>query len=912
MALGWSEIRSRATTFAFEWKNQGYEKGQSQTFWIEFFEVFGISQKRVAVFEKKVKKIDGKDGYIDLLWKGVLLIEQKSRGKNLERAYRQAAEYFPGLADDELPGHILVSDFERFKLYDLLDNTEIDFALVDLPSKVELFGFMIGFAFRVPGESEKVSVAAAERMAKLHDLLKGIGYSGRELEQYLARLLFCLFADDTGIFEKKSFHDFIAATKQDGSDLAPSLDDLFYRLNVPEEKRLKIGDRQSGFPYVNGGLFAGRLPPAAFDAGMRKILLNCCAFDWGHISPSIFGSMFQAAMSGEKRHELGAHYTEESNIQKIVGPLFMDGLNAEFEAVKTNKNRLQIFHDKISGLKFMDPACGTGNFLIVAYRELRRLETKVLEALYAIESSGGSTIQMVLDAKERAKVNVDQFYGIEIDELACEIARLGMWLMDHQCNLELSNALGMYYVRLPLAHSATIVCGNALRMDWEGIVPKRKLGYILGNPPFVGARNMTTEQKDDISGVFGGSFKGVGNLDYVTAWYKKAAGYIQGEPIKCAFVSTNSITQGEQVALLWKPLFEAHGIKIDFAYRTFQWTSAARGKAAVHCVIVGFSHGSAKTKKTIFDGEVETEAANINPYLFDAPNVFIESRSRPICDVPEIGIGNKPIDGGNYLFTEEEKNEFVKKEPQAEKWFRKWIGSDEFINRYFRYCLWLGDCPPDELRKMPESMKRIEAVRQFRLNSTSEGTRKLAESPRRFHVENMPKSNYIVIPKVSSEKRKYVPIGFLTPETLASDLVFLIPNATLYHFGILTSNVHMAWVRAVCGRLKSDYRYSKDIVYNNFVWPETTEAQKTAIEKLAQGVLEARALFPGSSLADLYDPLAMPPELLKAHRALDRAVMQAYGFSVRDMTEQSCVAELMKRYVGIVGGKNRCVSKPSL
>ena len=906
MALGWSEIRSRATTFAFDWKNQGYEKGQSQTFWIEFFEVFGISQKRVAVFEKKVKKIDGKDGFIDLLWKGVLLIEQKSRGRNLDRAYKQAADYFPGLTDDELPRYILVSDFEHFKLYDLIENTEMNFALVDLPSKVELFGFMIGFSFKAPEESEKVSIAAAEKMAKLHDLLKDIGYSGRELEQYLVRLLFCLFADDTSIFEKNLFHDFLASTKEDGSDLASSLDDLFYRLNIPEEKRLKIDDKLNAFPYVNGGLFADRLPPAAFNSEMRKILLNCCAFDWGHISPSIFGSMFQAAMSEEKRHELGAHYTEESNILKIVEPLFMNELNAEFEIVKTNKNKLQAFHNKLSGLKFLDPACGTGNFLIIAYRELRRLEIKVLEALYTIESSSGSTIQLVLEAEQRSKVNVDQFYGIEIDEFACEIARLGMWLMDHQCNLELSKAMGMYYVRLPLTHSATIVHGNALRIDWENIVPKRELSYILGNPPFVGYSLQSEEQKADILSVYldknNKPFKNAGKIDYVAVWYYKAAKYIEKTKIQAAFVSTNSITQGEQVAAVWKPLFEMFDIHINFGYRTFQWTSAARGKAAVHCVIVGFSHDSVKAKKSLFDGEVETEAENITPYLLDSPNIFIESRSKPLFDVPEMQKGNIPVDGGNLIIEATNYDDFIAKEPKAEKYIRRLVGADEYINNKKRYCLWLLNVPPNELKQMPEVMKRVELCRKFRLDSTKEATRKYADFPTRFMEIRQPDSDYILIPRHSSEKRKYIPFGFMSKDVITTDANSMIANATLYHFGILTSNIHMAWVRAICGRIKSDYRYSNDIVYNNFIWCDVTETQKSAIEKLAQGVLDARALFPDSSLADLYDPLTMPPELLKAHRALDRAVMQAYGFSVRDMTEESCVAELMRRYREIVGG----------
>ncbi|MCL2083014.1 MAG: N-6 DNA methylase [Oscillospiraceae bacterium] len=899
MALGWGEIRSRATTFAYEWRNQGYEKGDSQTFLNEFFEVFGISRKRVAVFEQKVKKIGGKDGFIDMLWKGVLLIEQKSAGKDLNKAYQQATEYFPGLTDDELPQFILVCNFESFRLYDLMENTAIEFPLADLPSKVELFGFMIGFAWNKPAEDEKVSVAAAEKMAKLHDCLKSINYTGQELEQYLVRLLFCLFADDTSIFDKNIFHDLVATTKPDGSDLAQVLADLFERLNTPPEKRLKIEDKLSAFPYVNGGLFADRLPIAAFDSNMRKILLDSSSFDWSFITPSIFGSMFQAAMSEEERHNMGAHYTEESNIMKAINPLFLDDLNAEFELVKDNKQKLKTFHDKLTRLKFLDPACGTGNFLIIAYRELRRLEIKILNAIL---SNKGTSVQMVLDApKTYSKINVDQFYGIEIDELACEIARTGMWLMDHQCNMELSKAFGTHYVRLPLEKAAVICNANALTTDWNTVCPARELSYILGNPPFLGARLMSKEQKADLETVItepeGKTVKGAGNLDYVSAWYYKAAQLMQQNPtIRTALVSTNSITQGEQTALVWKTLIENYNVKIDFAYRTFRWTSAARGKAAVHCVIVGFSRENVKTKRCVFDDDLEMDVKNINPYLVDAPNVYIENRKKPLCDVPLMGIGNKPIDGGNYLFSKEEMEAFVGIEPQSEKWFRQWYGSYEFINNCPRYCLWLGDCPPSELKQMPEAMKRVEAVRQFRLESKSEGTRKIADTPRRFHVENMPDSDFLIIPRVSSENRMYIPIGFMDSSIIASDSALVVSNATLYHFGVLTSSTHMAWTRAVCGRIKSDYRYSAGIVYNNFPWPEASDKQRQAVEAAAQGVLDARNKFLSTdSYATLYDPRLMPDELAKAHRTLDTAVKNAYG-GKGFVSEAERVADLMERY----------------
>jgi hypothetical protein len=906
MALGWSEIRSRAATFAYEWQNHGYEKGESQTFLNEFFEVFGISRKRIAIFEAKVKKIGGDAGFIDMLWKGVLIIEQKSAGKNLEKAYKQATEYFPGLTDDELPRFILVCNFEKFHLYDLTQGTDIEFALSELPSKVELFGFMIGFTWVKPTESKKVSTDAAEKMAKLHDSLKDINYTGRKLEQYLVRLLFCLFADDTGIFDKKIFRDLIAGTKPDGTDLAQVLANLFSHLNTPPEKRLKIEYELSAFPYVNGGLFADFLPHAAFNSQMRKILLESCNFDWGFITPSIFGSMFQAAMSKEKRDEINAHYTEESNILKVIKPLFMDNLDAEFETVKNDTKKLNDFHDKLASLKFLDPACGTGNFLIIAYRELRRLEIKILDAIYKKKSLHGADIQMMFAVRDCSKIDIDQFYGIEIDEFACEITRVGMWLMDHQCNMELSKALGGHYLKLPLEKSVTIYYKNALTFDWNSACPANELSYILGNPPFEGARKKNSEQKDDLKNVItepnGKPVKGYGNLDYVSAWYYKAAQLMQQNlQLRAALVSTNSITQGEQTTLMWKTLIESYKIKIDFAYRTFRWTNAARNNAAVHCIIVGFSRNIVHTKRWIFDADLEPEEVeNINPYLMNAPNVYIENRTKPLCDVPMMGIGNKPIDNGNYLFTKEEMREFITLEPLSEKWFRPFYGALEFINNEPRYCLWLGDCPPSELNKMPYAIKRVENVRKFRLSRESEGTRKIANTPRRFHVENMPDSDYILIPAHSSENRVYIPIGFMAKNAITSNACLIVPNATLYHFGILTSNLHMTWTRTVCGRLESRYRYSAGIVYNNFPWPTPNDKQRQAVETAAQGILDARALFPNDSLARLYNPMLMPSELAKAHTTLDNAVKNAYG-GKGFASEAERVADLMKRYKKLSG-----------
>ncbi|MCL2119847.1 MAG: hypothetical protein FWH27_15630, partial [Planctomycetaceae bacterium] len=608
------------------------------------------------------------------------------------------------------------------------------------------------------------------------------------------------------------------------------------------------------------------------------------------------GAMMQGVMNKNLRRELGAHYTSIENILKVIHPLFMDDLRSELARVKHDKRRLDDFHEKIARLKFLDPACGCGNFLMIAYQQLRLLEIEIVRIKKSRMKKAG---QKVLDISMELKVSVEQFYGIEIEDFPCEVARTGLWLMDHQMNLLASKELGQYFVRLPLTQGATIVHGNAHRLDWETIVPKEELSYILGNPPYHGARMMTPVQKEDMRRVFG-SLHGVGNLDYVAAWYKKATDMMSDTAIRAAFVSTNSITQGEQVAILWKPLME-RGVSIHFGYRTFKWSNEAKGKAALHCVIIGFGITPNKNPKAIFENDgTKTVVTTINPYLIDASHVFIESRKKPLCDVPEIGIGNKPIDDGNYLFTEEERKAFLQTEPQAKKWFRPWVGSDELINGYRRYCLWLGDCPPSELRQMPEAMKRIAAVRKFRLASKSEGTRKIAKTPTRFHVENMPKRRYLVIPETSSERRDYIPVGFLEPHNLCSNAIRILPDASLYHFGILTSGVHMAWTRAVCGRLETRYRYSKDIVYNNFPWPEATDAQKANIEKLAQGILDARAKFPDNSLADLYDPLTMPPELLKAHQTLDRAVMKLYGFDNK-LTEAGIVAKLMVRYQELTG-----------
>jgi hypothetical protein len=876
MPLSWNEIKSRAIAFQKEWEGESSEKAESQSFWNEFFNVFGISRRRVASFEQPIKKADKKQGFIDLLWKGTILIEHKSRGKSLEKATQQAKDYFPNLKEHELPRYILVSDFQRFRLCDYDSDNYTEFELSDFVQNVHLFDFIAGYEKRVYKDSDPVNIKAAELMGRFHDRLKEVGYTGHDLEVYLVRLLFCLFADDTGIFNKVIFWEYIDLhTKEDGSDLAMHIASIFQVLNTPKEKRLKnLDENLTQFPYVNGKLFEESLPLAAFDSKMRVMLLEACAFDWGKISPAIFGSMFQAVMNPKERRNLGAHYTSEKNIQKVIKPLFLDDLYTEFEKIKGNRNKLLEFHKKIANLSFLDPACGCGNFLIITYRELRDLEILVLKEL---NKSG----QLWTNVSEIIQVDVDQFFGIEYDEFAVRVAEVAMWLIDHQMNMKVSNTFGQYFVRLPLKKAAKIVNGNALRIDWAEIVSKEKLNFILGNPPFVGSKMMTEAQREDLLILFKDA-KGAGVMDYVSAWYIKAAKLIQSSNIKVAFVSTNSISQGEQVGILWNVLFSAYHIKIHFAHRTFKWSNEARKNAAVYCVIIGFANFNISEKR-LFEYEdiksepLEIKAKNINPYLVNGNDTIILRKQKPLSNIPEIGIGNKPIDGGNYLFTTPEKDEFIKLEPNSAKWFRKWLGSDEFINNRERWCLWLGDCPPNELKKMPHALKRVEAVKQVRLSSKSIPTQKLASTPTRFHVENMPLADYLLVPSVSSENRKYIPIGFISKNIITSNLCLIVSDANFYHFGILTSEMHMTWVKYVCGRLKSDYRYSKDIVYNNYPFPENiTDRQKQTVETYAQAVLDTRAKYPGSSLADLYDPLTMPPDLIKAHQKLDKAVDLCY------------------------------------
>ena len=864
MALSWNEIKDRALNFSKEWADTSNEEADAKPFLVEFFNVFGISSKRVSTFEHRVKKLDDKDGYIDLLWKGTILIEMKSRGKNLDKAYDQAKEYTYGLKQHELPKYILISDFENFRLYDLEEDKVVDFKLDALINNVQHFGYILGYQKKVYKEQDPANIKAAELMGKLHDRLEDIGYNGHPLEVYLVRILFLLFAEDTTIFNKQQFQEYIEQrTNEDGSDLASKLQELFQVLNTPKTYRFKNLDEQlSDFPYVNGKLFEENLPTASFDSKMRQALLECCYIDWSKISPAIFGSMFQSVMNPKERRNLGAHYTSETNILKLIKPLFLDDLWKEFETIKDNKNKLPEFHKKLSTLKFLDPACGCGNFLVITYRELRLLELEILRA-------SNKTGQRVLDVSEIIWLDVDMMYGIEYEEFPARIAEVAMWLIDHQMNMQISNEFGQYFVRLPLKKSAKIVHGDALKTEWQSLLnpineinviakhaniyltqeatqeyktvnvqtetfkihkgkrPEisalKTFDYILGNPPFSGSKIMNQNQRDSVVKEFD-NIQGAGVLDYVTAWYGKAAKYIQNTQTKVAFVSTNSIVQGEQTSILWGQMLNKYKIKIHFAHRTFKWSNEAKGNAAVYCVIIGFANYDTNNKRIFEYEDIKGEAhelkvKNINPYLVDAKDILITKRTNPLCNVPKMSFGNMPLDGGHLLLSDEDKTEFLKKEPKAEKYILPLISAYEFLNGKKRWCLWLVDAEPNELKLMPEILKRADLVKRFRLESVATSTQNFATAPTLFRDRNRPET-FIVVPRVSSENRPYIPFGFFDKNSIVSDTCMSIPNGNKYHFGILMSKMHMAWVKYICGRLKSDFRYSKDIVYNNYPWPD--------------------------------------------------------------------------------------------
>lgn len=902
--------RQAAIEFAKRWHGRGYEKGESQRYWLDLLgNVYGVPNPTEWVeFEDKVQ-LDS-TSFIDVMIPAThVMIEQKSLGKDLRKPIRQsdgtmltpfqqAQRYSAALPYSQRPRWIVTCNFAEIDVYDMENpNSEPQhIALINLGDDYYRLQFLVDTGSVHINKEMEVSMQAGEIVGRIYDaLIKEYDLSDPRSMRYLnilcVRLVFCLYAEDAGIFGRHDmFHDYL--DRYEAADMRDALLRVFDTLNTPVERRSKyLRPDLAAFPYTNGGLFAEQIDVPPFTEEMRQVLLQHASldFDWSQISPTIFGGVFESTLNAVTRRSGGMHYTSIENIHKVIDPLFLDGLKRKLADITDEpvfKRRLKALHefqDQLASLVFLDPACGSGNFLTETYLSLRRLENQVIKLIYNMEP---------LDAfVNPIKVSINQFYGIEINDFAVTVATTALWISESQMMAETESIIHHDIDFLPLHSYANIHEGNALHMDWRHVCPHPD--YIIGNPPFVGARLMSPEQKDDMLYVFGKDWKNLGNIDYVGAWYKRSAELMKGTSIQTALVSTNSISQGEQVANLWAPLMR-DGLKINFAHCTFRWDSEASLKAHVHVVIVGFSYVD-NHNKFIFDNGQTIKAAHINPYLVDAPDTFIHSRSKALCNVPAIGIGNQPIDGGNYLFKKEEMDEFIKKEPKSASYFHLWYGSEEFIHQKPRYCLWLGDCSPKEINEMPLCKQRVENVRLLRLASKRAGTRRLADRPTRFLVENMPNGDSIIIPKVSSERRRYVPMGFIHKGTFASDLVFLIPSATLYHFGILESNVHMAWMRVVCGRLKSDYRYSKDVVYNNFPWPSPTAEQAEKIATTAQGILDARSHYPDSSLADLYDPNLMPYDLLEAHRANDRAVMAAYGFATR-MTETECVSRLFDLY----------------
>lgn len=932
-----TEQRAAARQFAEDWHGRGDEKQETQSFWLALLQkIFGVDEPEKHIsFERRVEVDDTKtgkrttkfiDGYIP---QTKVLIEQKGQDIDLRKGakqsdgsmlspYQQARRYGGYLPQPEQPRWIIVCNFQEFHIHDMSrpnDEPEV-LKLCDLEKEYHRLEFVIDTTSDHIKKEMEISLKAGELVGVLYDALLAQYQDPNDpetlksLNALCVRLVFCLYAEDAGIFGKHlMFHDYLSAHEREARR---ALIDLFRVLNQkPEERDPYMDEDLAAFPYVNGGLFADEdtIIPRLNEEIVSLILRRASEdFDWSAISPTIFGAVFESTLNPETRRSGGMHYTSIENIHKVIDPLFLDGLKAEFEETckipveRTRKNKLEIFQRKLADLSFLDPACGSGNFLTETYLSLRRLENQVLAMIIAATKSQVAGQIMFGDEGEGnpIKVSIGQFYGIEINDFAVTVAKTALWIAESQMMKETEDIVHTSLDFLPLKSYANIIEGNALQLDWESVIPKYKLNYIMGNPPFIGYSLQSKEQKEDILSIYidekGKPYKTAGKIDYVSGWYFKAAQFINGTNIRTAFVSTNSITQGEQVAGVWKPLYDRFGIHIDFAHRTFRWDSEASMKAHVHCVIVGFSSAPNYAARIIYSSDRAQAAENINAYLIDAPTVFIESRNTPLCEVPQMVYGNKPTDGGFLFLSPEEYQGVISAEPAIGKYIKRIYGATEYINNKVRYCLWLVGASPAEIRNSRFIMERVEAVRNFRLNSTKEATRKTAETPTLFQEIRQPNSEYIIIPRHSSETRRYIPFGFVSPDIIVNDAVQIIPNADLYNFGILMSNVHMAWTRAVCGRIKSDYRYSKDVVYNNFPWPTPTDTQKAKIEQTAQAILDARALYPDSSLADLYDEAVMPPELRTAHQQNDRAVMQTYGFSIRDMTESACVAALMKMY----------------
>ncbi len=910
--LSSTEVKNRLQKFAKQFKTADNEQRQAQMFWAGFYNCFGISAAEVTVFEQQVRKLDGNLGRIDSFIPGLLIVEHKSKGRDLNAAYEQAQEYFLALKAEERPKYIITSDFARIVLHDLTANETHETTLEDLPKHGSWFKFLYGDEQAAIVEETPINRNAAYAISKLHEALIRINFKGRDLEVFLTRLLFCLFADDTNIFgDNGQFRRFVENAKDDGSDTGQKLYELFDILNTADaDRQSTLEDTLAAFPYVNGSLFAERTRIPVFNSELRELLLTCAILDWSNISPAIFGAMFQGVLEEHATHEkrqstrreLGAHYTSERNILRVINPLFLDELRTEFEAAKKSKTKLKSLYDKLPTLTFFDPACGCGNFLVIAYRELRKLENDVIAALFDFDNMKG-----LLDVATLCRVNLAQFYGIEIDEAAAHIARVALYITDHQQNEQAAQYFGTTRATIPLTATPQIHVGNALRIDWEDVLPISNCNYVFGNPPFIGKQMQTEEQKDELA-LVASKIKNSSLLDYVAAWYIKAAEYIKDTNISVAFVSTNSITQGEQVAVLGSWL-HSNGVKINFAHRTFRWSNEGKGVAAVHCVIVGFSMTDAK-EKFIFnyaqiDAEpVVTKAAQINFYLADAPLVFLVPRRSSICISPSIVFGNMANDGGHLFITEQERSELIANYPNSSKFIKKFLGADEFINNMDRYCLWLKDARAEEIRAIPFIYDRVQKVKVVRLESQRKSTNILAETPYLFGEIRQTNNPYVLIPRHSSENRKYIPIGFLTADVICGDANCMLINATIFDFGIVTSLMHMAWVSAVCGRLESRFRYSNTIVYNNYPFPvDATQAQIDEVKKCSQAVLDARAVEEErcrqmgvkSSLAAMYDSFAMPADLVKAHRALDKAVDKAYGYKGAD-DDASRVAFMFKMY----------------
>lgn len=892
MRLSWNEIRARAAAFSREWEGAFYEKGETQSFYNDFFEIFGVRRRSVARYEEHVKKLNDTTGFIDLFWPGVLIVEHKSAGRDLSKAYGQAGEYFDALSDADRPRYILVSDFQGFELHDLDEREQISFKLADLPKHIDKFSFILGVQKRTFRDQDPVNIAAAELVGTLHDALEDSGFTGHDLERFLVRLVFCLFADDTGVFEPRGiFLEFLETrTSEDGSDLGGWLTKLFEVLDTEEKRRSRHLDEDlAQFPYINGDLFksATRIPD--FNSEMRDALIEASRFDWSPISPAIFGSLFQSVMDREERRQQGAHYTTEKNILKVIGPLFLDELRAEFEKIKTLRTnraaRLGEFQDKLGRLRFLDPACGCGNFLVIAYRELRLLELELLQELFGDQS------QLILDVSALSKIDVDQFAGIEIGEFPARIAETAMWMMDHIMNSRLSLAFGKSYARIPLKKSPVIRPGDALALDWTEVIAPTKCSFILGNPPFIGHQWRTKEQQAGMHAVWGREGQ-VNRLDYVTCWIRKAVEYLkEGSAARIAFVATNSISQGEQASILWSWLY-SQGISIFFAHRTFQWTSESRGKAAVHCVVIGLTK-EVPSSCIIFDypdirGEpVAARVPQINAYLINAAHILVPTRTQPPAGMPPLFQGSKPADGarlkinGKYVTTSnlimdrEERDSVLALEPALKKWIRPYIGGRELISGQMRWCFWLKDAEPQDLSASPVLRERLARVREGRLQSPTESVREFATTPWLFTQDRQPDQPYLAIPEVSSETREYIPIAMLDADTIGSNKLLLLPLADRWIFSILTSAMHMGWMRTVSGRLKSDYSYAPTI-YNSFPWPQLDEAKKDALRKSAGAIFDARAAHPNSTLELMYDPNLMPADLRSAHQANDRIVDRLY------------------------------------